>query len=67
MHWRRRSSRPRRQAPDRAGSNQQIHQAILKLSVKTVETYRASSIRKLGMSSTAELVRHEIREKLVAR
>ena len=40
--------------------------AILKLSVKTVETHRASAMRKLGMSSTAELVRYAIRKKLVA-
>jgi DNA-binding CsgD family transcriptional regulator len=39
--------------------------AILKLSVKTVETHRASAMRKLGMSSTAELVRYAIRKKLV--
>jgi DNA-binding NarL/FixJ family response regulator len=40
--------------------------AILKLSVKTVETHRGSAMRKLGMSSTAELVRYAIRKKLVA-
>ncbi|MDI4235116.1 response regulator transcription factor [Bradyrhizobium sp. 31Argb] len=40
--------------------------SILKLSVKTVETHRASAMRKLGMSSTAELVRYAIRKKLVA-
>lgn len=39
---------------------------ILELSVKTVETHRASAMRKLGMSSTAELVRYAIRKKLVA-
>jgi DNA-binding NarL/FixJ family response regulator len=39
---------------------------ILKLSVKTVETHRASAMRKLGISSTAELVRYAIRKKLVA-
>ena len=39
---------------------------ILKLSVKTVETHRASAMRKLRMSSTAELVRYAIRKKLVA-
>jgi DNA-binding NarL/FixJ family response regulator len=38
---------------------------ILKLSVKTVETHRASAMRKLRMSSTAELVRYAIRRKLV--
>jgi len=40
--------------------------AVLKLSVKTVETHRASAMRKLGMSSTAELVRYAIRKKLIA-
>ena len=40
--------------------------AVLKLSVKTVETHRAAAMRKLGMSSTAELVRYAIRKKLVA-
>ncbi|MDH2348953.1 MULTISPECIES: response regulator transcription factor [unclassified Bradyrhizobium] len=39
---------------------------LLNLSVKTVETHRASAMRKLGMSSTAELVRYAIRKKLVA-
>ncbi|MET4275901.1 MULTISPECIES: response regulator transcription factor [unclassified Bradyrhizobium] len=39
---------------------------LLQLSVKTVETHRASAMRKLGMSSTAELVRYAIRKKLVA-
>ncbi|WP_407178559.1 response regulator [Bradyrhizobium sp. STM 3562] len=40
--------------------------SILNLSVKTVETHRASVMRKLGMSSTAELVRYAIRKKLIA-
>jgi DNA-binding NarL/FixJ family response regulator len=39
--------------------------SILKLSVKTVETHRASAMRKLRMSTTAELVRYAIRKKLV--
>lgn len=39
---------------------------ILKLSVKTVETHRSAAMRKLGMSSTAQLVRYAIRKKLVA-
>ena len=38
---------------------------VLDLSVKTVETHRASAMRKLGVSSTAELVRHAIRTKLI--
>jgi len=40
--------------------------AVLNLSVKTVETHRASAMRKLRMSSTAELVRYAIRKKLIA-
>lgn len=39
--------------------------AVLELSVKTVETHRASAMRKLGVSSTAELVRYAIRTKLI--
>jgi DNA-binding NarL/FixJ family response regulator len=40
--------------------------STLGLSVKTVETHRASAMRKLGISSTAELVRYAIRKKFVA-
>jgi len=40
--------------------------AVLRLSVKTVETHRASAMRKLGLSSTAALVRYAIRKKLVS-
>jgi len=39
--------------------------AALNLSVKTVETHRASAMRKLNISSTAELVRYAIRTKLI--
>jgi DNA-binding NarL/FixJ family response regulator len=39
---------------------------ILKVSVKTVETHRAAAMRKLGMSSTAELIRYAVRKKLVS-
>jgi DNA-binding NarL/FixJ family response regulator len=38
---------------------------VLALSVKTVESHRASAMRKLGFSSTAELVRYAIRTKLI--
>lgn len=38
---------------------------ILTLSVKTVEAHRAAAMRKLGISSTAELVRYAIRAKLI--
>jgi DNA-binding NarL/FixJ family response regulator len=39
--------------------------AVLELSVKTVESHRASAMRKLGVSSTAELVRYAIRKNLI--
>ena len=39
--------------------------AILSLSVKTIETHRASAMRKLDISSTAELVRYAVRTKLI--
>jgi DNA-binding NarL/FixJ family response regulator len=38
--------------------------AVLNLSVKTVETHRASAMRKLNVSSAAELVRYAVRTKL---
>ncbi|UFX48274.1 response regulator transcription factor [Bradyrhizobium sp. 41S5] len=40
--------------------------AVLELSAKTVETHRASAMRKLSISSTAELVRYAVRKKLIA-
>jgi DNA-binding NarL/FixJ family response regulator len=39
--------------------------SVLKLSVKKVETHRASAMRKLNISSTAGLVRYAIRTKLI--
>jgi DNA-binding NarL/FixJ family response regulator len=39
--------------------------AILCLSVKTVETHRASAMRKLGITSTAGLVRYAVRNRIV--
>lgn len=45
-------------------SNKQIG-SILNVSVKTVETQRASAMRKLQVTSTAGLVRYAIRNKLV--
>jgi DNA-binding NarL/FixJ family response regulator len=39
--------------------------AALDLSVKTIETHRASAMRKLGISSTAQLVRYAVRTKLI--
>jgi DNA-binding NarL/FixJ family response regulator len=38
---------------------------ILNLSLKTIETHRAAAMRKLGVASTAELVRYAIRNRLV--
>ncbi len=38
---------------------------ILNLSVKTIETHRASAMRKLSVNSTAELVRYAIRNMLI--
>ncbi len=38
---------------------------VLTISLKTVESHRASALRKLNLSSTAELVRYAIRNKLV--
>lgn len=37
----------------------------LQLSIKTIESHRASAMRKLGLSSTAELVRFAVRNRLV--
>lgn len=38
---------------------------ILKISIKTVETHRAAIMRKLNLSSSADLVRYAVRNKLV--
>ena len=38
---------------------------LLSISVKTVETHRSASMRKLDIHSTAELVRYAVRHKLV--
>ena len=45
-------------------ANKQIA-AELCISIKTVETHRATAMRKLGMRSTAALVRYAVRTKLV--
>jgi DNA-binding NarL/FixJ family response regulator len=39
--------------------------AILNLSVKTVESHRATAMRKLNVTSTAAIVRYAVRNKLV--
>ncbi len=45
-------------------SNKKIA-GVLCISPKTVETHRASALRKLGLSSTAALVRYAIRNKII--
>jgi DNA-binding NarL/FixJ family response regulator len=45
-------------------SNKKVAE-ILTLSLKTVETHRASAMRKLNLASTAALVRYAVRNKLV--
>jgi len=45
-------------------TNKQIA-ALLNISLKTVETHRASIMRKLNLSSTAALVRYAIRNRIV--
>ena len=38
---------------------------LLSISVKTVETHRSASMRKLDIHSTAELVRYAVRSRLI--
>ena len=38
---------------------------VLDISVKTVETHRASALRKLNLETTADLIRYAIRNKIV--
>ena len=45
-------------------SNKQVAQ-LLGLNLKTVETHRASAMRKINVTSTVTLVRYAIRNKLV--
>jgi DNA-binding NarL/FixJ family response regulator len=47
------------------GRSNKIVADVLHISLKTVETHRASAMRKLGASSTAALVRYAVRNKLV--
>ena len=47
------------------GHPNKVTSAMLNLSTKTVEIHRAAAMRKLGLSSTAELVRYAIREKFI--
>ena len=39
---------------------------ILSISVKTVETHRAASMRKLGLTSVVELVHYAVRNDMIA-
>ena len=48
------------------GNSNKLIGRHLELSVKTVETHRAAAMRKLGASSTADLVRYAIRNHIVA-
>jgi DNA-binding NarL/FixJ family response regulator len=47
------------------GNSNKDMSAVLNVSVKTIETHRASAMRKLSLSSTAALVRYAVRNKLV--
>lgn len=38
---------------------------ILQISIKTVETHRASALRKLGARTTADLIRYAIRNRMI--
>lgn len=47
------------------GNSNKVVADRLSLSLKTVETHRASAMRKLNLNSTAALVRYAVRNKLV--
>jgi len=47
------------------GSSNKMIARTLDISVKTVETHRSASMRKLSIRSTAQLVRYAVRNKLV--
>ena len=47
------------------GSSNKMIARTLDISVKTVETHRSASVRKLSIRSTAQLVRYAVRNKLV--
>jgi DNA-binding NarL/FixJ family response regulator len=48
------------------GNSNKSTAILLSISVKTVETHRTASMRKLGIHSTAQLVRYAFREGLVS-
>jgi DNA-binding NarL/FixJ family response regulator len=47
------------------GRSNKAVSALLGISVKTVETHRAAIMKKLGISSVAELVRYAVRNKVI--
>jgi DNA-binding NarL/FixJ family response regulator len=47
------------------GHSNKVMSTVLNLSVKTIETHRASAMRKLNITSTAGVVRYAIRSKLI--
>jgi DNA-binding NarL/FixJ family response regulator len=47
------------------GNSNKTAAFLLDVSIKTIETHRSSAMRKLGMRSTAEMVRYAVRNKLV--
>jgi DNA-binding NarL/FixJ family response regulator len=47
------------------GNSNKLIASILSLSIKTVETHRAAVMRKLNLSSAAELVRYAVRNKFL--
>ena len=47
------------------GRSNKAAAALLGISVKTVETHRAAIMKKLGISSVAELVRYAIRNQVI--
>ena len=47
------------------GHSNKVTAAILNISIKTVETHRATTMSKLKLTSSASLVRYAIRNKLV--
>ena len=47
------------------GHSNKVIASVLNISVKTVETHRATIMRKLGLTSSAALVRYAVRNRLV--
>jgi DNA-binding NarL/FixJ family response regulator len=47
------------------GNSNKATALLLSISIKTVETHRSASMRKLDIHSTAELVRYAFRERLI--